>query len=76
LGDLSCYYPSLSVPIRTCLSEAVYLSKEDGTAEECSNILLGLCYSEASWNDLEDRACEGIVQRMRNTLSGFGNQVT
>jgi hypothetical protein len=79
LGEFCCYYPTLpirsGVSIRTFLSEAIYLSKESGTAEECSNILLGLVRSQANWNDLEERACEGVVERMRRTISEFGNQV-
>jgi hypothetical protein len=74
-GNLSVHYPSLPVPIRSCLAEAVYLSRETGKSQACSNILLGLSHSQANWNDLEERACQGIVERMRITLTGFHNQV-
>jgi hypothetical protein len=58
------------------LAEAISLSKERGTEQYCSNILLGLSRSQANWNDLEERACEGIVERMKMILPGFKNQVT
>jgi hypothetical protein len=74
-GNLSVHYPSLPSIVRSCLAEAIYDSKESGNEQCISNILLGLCNSQASWNDLEERACEGIVQRMRSTISKFTNQV-
>jgi hypothetical protein len=74
-GNLSVHYPSLPAPIRRGLSEAVYLSKESGNSQDCSMILLGLSHSQANWNDLEERVCEGIVERMRITFSGFNIQV-
>jgi hypothetical protein len=74
-GNLSVHYPSLPVSIRSCLAGVVHLSKESGNSQECSNILLGLSHSQANWNDLEEKACEGIVERMRITLTGFNNQV-
>jgi hypothetical protein len=69
------HYPSLPAPIRTCLAEAVYLSRESGNSQECSIILSGLSRSEANWNELEEKACEGIVERMRITVSGYTGQV-
>jgi hypothetical protein len=74
-GNLSVHYPSLPAPIRSCLAEAVCVSKESGNSQECSNILLGLSHSRANWNELEEKACEGIVERMRINLAGFNNQV-
>jgi hypothetical protein len=75
-GKLSVHFPSLPISIRRHLAQAIYLSKERGTEQYCSNILLGLSNSQANWNDLEERACEGIVENMRMTASGFNNQVT
>jgi hypothetical protein len=75
-GNLSVYYPSLPVSVRSCLAEAMCLSRGSPTAQDVSNILLGLSNSQANWDDLEERACEGIVKRMRSTISVFDNQVT
>jgi hypothetical protein len=72
---LSVYYPSIPVGVRERLAEAIYPSKDHGDAFQCSNIILRLSHSQANWNDLEERACEGIVERMRRTNSRFNNQV-
>jgi hypothetical protein len=46
-----------------------------GNSQECANILYGLATIQASWSELEDVACRGILDRVRICQNDFSDLV-
>jgi hypothetical protein len=54
----------VSSETRTALFNSVYGTSENEIPQQCSNILYGLATMQASWNDLDEKAIAGVLERI------------
>jgi hypothetical protein len=76
LGKLGFYYSSIPLSTKRVLSDWIYETRNDGTAHGCSSILSGLAGMEASWDQIEEKTCQGILEKIKNAKENFNLHVS
>jgi hypothetical protein len=76
LGKLGMHFSLVPSETRTALFHCIYQTGEVDTSQHCSNILYGLATMQVSWNDFDEKATEGILERIRSTGKNFNEQVS
>jgi hypothetical protein len=75
LGKLGLHFSLIPSETRTALFHSIYRTRESDIPQQCSNILYGLATMQASWNDFDEKATEGIRERIKSTGKNFNEQV-